>query len=99
MFSNFKKSFKPTKEELKIKQQLLNNLAKEIPTKKNVKLIEVDGLKMSTPFQHFIGDCTCCQNYIKSPYNFVEGGVCKTNNCNCEYGFTCELLDLKNNYK
>ncbi|GAA0083019.1 MULTISPECIES: hypothetical protein [Clostridium] len=98
MFSDFRKAFKPTKQELTQHKKLLNKLIAQIPKKEDIKLINDKNIKCSHPFQHFIGDCTCCKSYIESPYTFVEGGQCKINKCNCGYGFTCNSFIIKNDY-
>lgn len=66
--------------------------------KQKIKLVK-DGsvLYVSRPFGQFVGDCESCSKFVRSQYNFVEGGTCSIHKIDTGYGFICPDNDSKEN--
>lgn len=66
--------------------------------KNKLKLVKYGStLYVSSPFSSFIGDCESCSKFVRSPYNFVEGGTCSLHKINTGYGYICKDNDSKEN--
>lgn len=66
--------------------------------RKKLKLVK-DGrfVYAASPFQSFVGDCESCSHYMRSPYDFVEGGDCLLHHVSVGYGFICKDNDSEEN--
>lgn len=90
-FVSFRKTFFPTKEEIKAQEKMLEEIHNKcVEDRRNVKLIPTKDpfLYCREPFGSFLGDCCYCSNYV-SGGGKTAGGWCKLCGVDCGWGFTC----------
>lgn len=80
-------------------KELIDSLHKQSQNRKQmIHLVKEDRfLYAARPFESFIGDCESCSHYMKSPYDFVEGGDCLLHHVSVGYGFICKDNDSEEN--
>jgi hypothetical protein len=90
LLANFRKYFRPTKEELETQAKWIEE--HPLPKKQDINLVKThDGLYVSEPLCNFNEQCTLCKNYWEDSYrHYIEGGICNLHKCTCGWGFTCD---------